>query len=43
MENISRAVNPDEVLSTVAGLAPNIGLMIGEDDFSLIRRDSRIA
>ena len=40
---VSRAVNPDEVLSTVARLAPNIALMIGEDDFSSIRRDSRVA
>ncbi len=39
---VSRAVNPDEVLSTVPRLAPNIGLMIGEEDFSLNRRDSRI-
>lgn len=40
---VSRAVNPKEVLSTVPRLAPNIGLMIGQDDFSLIKCDSRIA
>jgi len=31
-------VNPDEVLSTVARLALNIGLKIGEEDFSSIQR-----
>jgi len=51
MENISnladwvvaRAVEPTEVLLNIPRLAPNVGLMIGEDDFSSIRRDSRIA
>jgi 16S rRNA (guanine527-N7)-methyltransferase len=40
---VSRAVNPAEVLSTVPRLAVNIGLMIGEGDFSLVQHDSRIA
>ena len=51
MENISdpsdwvvaRAVDPEEVVAMVPRLAPNIGLMLGEDDFSTIRCDSRIA
>ena len=40
---VSRAVDPKEVLSVVPRLAPNIGLMLGEDDFSTIRNDSHIA
>ena len=40
---VSRAVDPKEVLSEVPRLAPNVGLMIGEDDFSTIRDHSRIA
>ncbi len=40
---VTRAVDPTEVLATVPRLAPNIGLMLGEDDFSSIRNDSRIA
>jgi 16S rRNA G527 N7-methylase RsmG len=40
---VSRAVDPAEVLSTVPRLAPNIGLMLGEDDLSSVRSDSRIA
>jgi 16S rRNA (guanine527-N7)-methyltransferase len=40
---VSRAVDPTEVLATVPRLAPNIGLMLGEDDFSSIRSDSRVA
>ena len=40
---VTRAVDPKEVLATIPRLAPNIGLMLGEDDFSLIRCDSRIA
>ena len=51
MENVSdqsdwvvaRAVNPEEILALVPLLAPNIGLMLGEDDFSRIRLDSRVA
>jgi 16S rRNA (guanine(527)-N(7))-methyltransferase RsmG len=40
---VARAVDPGEVLVQVPRLAPNIGLMLGEDDFSAIRPDSRIA
>jgi len=40
---VSRAVDPQEVLRSVPRLAPNVGLMLAEDDFSLIRADSRIA
>lgn len=40
---VARAVDPEEVLLHVPRLAQNVGLMLGEDDFSLIRRDSRIA
>lgn len=40
---VARAVDPVEVLAAVPRLAPNIGLMLGEADFSLIRTDSRIA
>ncbi len=40
---VTRAVDPKEVLATVPYLASNIGLMLGEDDFSSIRNDSRIA
>jgi 16S rRNA (guanine527-N7)-methyltransferase len=40
---VTRAVDPLEVLLTVPRLAPNIGLMLGEEDFSSIRHDSRIA
>lgn len=40
---VARAVNPTEVLSAVPRLAPNVGLMLGEDDFSSIRTDSRVA
>ena len=40
---VSRAVDPEEVLRLVPRLAPNVGLMIGEDDFSMIRHQSRIA
>ena len=40
---VARAVDPREVLSTVPRLAPNVGLMLGRDDFSIIRDDSRIA
>ena len=39
----SRAVDPLEVLRNVPRLAPNAGLMLGEDDFSSLRSDSRIA
>jgi 16S rRNA (guanine527-N7)-methyltransferase len=40
---VTRAVDPKEVLATVPRLAPDIGLMLGDDDLSLIRNDSRIA
>jgi 16S rRNA (guanine(527)-N(7))-methyltransferase RsmG len=40
---VARAVDPQEVLLTIPRLAPSIGLMLGEDDFSSIRNDSRIA
>jgi 16S rRNA (guanine527-N7)-methyltransferase len=51
MENVSqqgdwlvaRAVDPHEVLLNVPRLAPNVGLMLGEGDFSSIRGDKRIA
>jgi 16S rRNA (guanine527-N7)-methyltransferase len=40
---VARAVDPEEVLLNIPRLAPNIGLMVGEEDFSLIQNDSRIA
>ena len=40
---VGRAVDPSELMANIPRLAPNIGLMIGEDDFSVIRGDSRIA
>lgn len=40
---ISRAVDPREVLANAPRLASNIGLMLGESDFSSIRGDSRVA
>jgi 16S rRNA (guanine(527)-N(7))-methyltransferase RsmG len=40
---VARAVDPNEVLGNIPRLAPNIGLMVGEDDFSARRDDSRIA
>jgi 16S rRNA (guanine527-N7)-methyltransferase len=40
---VSRAVDPTEVLASAVRLAPNIGLMLGEEDFSSIQSDSRIA
>jgi 16S rRNA (guanine(527)-N(7))-methyltransferase RsmG len=40
---VARAVDPEEVLLQVPRLAPNIGLMLGEDDFSSIRGNKRIA
>jgi 16S rRNA (guanine527-N7)-methyltransferase len=40
---VARAVDPNEVLGNIPRLAPNIGLMVGEDDFSALRGDSRIA
>ena len=40
---VARAVDPEEVLLQVPRLAPNVALMVGEDDFSSVRHDSRIA
>jgi 16S rRNA (guanine(527)-N(7))-methyltransferase RsmG len=40
---VARAVDPPQVLLNVPRLAPRIGLMLGEDDFSSIRGDNRIA
>jgi 16S rRNA (guanine527-N7)-methyltransferase len=40
---VGRAVDPEEVIKQVPGLAQNIGLMLGKEDFSSIRHDSRIA
>jgi 16S rRNA (guanine527-N7)-methyltransferase len=40
---VARAVNPQEVLLNVPRLAPNVGLMLGQDDFSSIRGTKRIA
>jgi 16S rRNA (guanine527-N7)-methyltransferase len=40
---VARAVDPEEVLLNIPRLAPNVGLMLGEDDFSSIRSNKRIA
>lgn len=40
---VARAVDPHEVLINVPRLALNVGLMLGEDDFSSIRGNNRIA
>jgi 16S rRNA (guanine(527)-N(7))-methyltransferase RsmG len=40
---VARAVDPRVVLLNIPRLAANVGLMLGEDDFSSIRHDSRIA
>jgi 16S rRNA (guanine527-N7)-methyltransferase len=40
---VARAVDPQIVLSAVPRLAPNVGLMLGEHDFSALKNDSRIA
>jgi 16S rRNA (guanine527-N7)-methyltransferase len=40
---VARAVDPQEVLLNIPRLAPNVGLMLGEDDFSSIRSNERIA
>lgn len=40
---VARAVDPQTVLSAVPRLAPNVGLMLGEDDFLALKTDSRIA
>jgi 16S rRNA (guanine527-N7)-methyltransferase len=51
MENVSqqgdwvvaRAVDPQEVLLNVPRLAPNVGLMLGEADFSSTQANKRVA
>jgi 16S rRNA (guanine(527)-N(7))-methyltransferase RsmG len=40
---VARAVDLQDVLRNVPRLAPNVGLMIGEEDFSSVLSDSRIA
>lgn len=40
---VARAVDPREVLKNVPRLAPHVGLMIGEADFSAIRSEFQIA
>jgi 16S rRNA (guanine(527)-N(7))-methyltransferase RsmG len=40
---VARAVDPNEVLVNLPRLGSNVGLMLGEDDFSALRDDSRIA
>ena len=40
---VSRAVDPREVLRNVPRVAPNIGLMVGEEDFLSIRSEPRVA
>jgi 16S rRNA (guanine527-N7)-methyltransferase len=40
---VARAVDAREVLLNVPRLAPNVGLMLSEDDFTTVRPDSRIA
>jgi len=40
---VARAVDPREVLRNVPSLAPQVGLMIGESDFSALRSEFQIA
>jgi 16S rRNA (guanine527-N7)-methyltransferase len=40
---VARAVDPKNILSAIPRLAPNVGLMLGGDDFSSLKSDSRIA
>jgi 16S rRNA (guanine527-N7)-methyltransferase len=40
---VARAVKPREVLAQIPHLAPNVGLMLGEDDFFALQSESRIA
>jgi len=40
---VARGVDPGEVLANVARLAPRVGLMLGENDFSYIQTASGIA
>jgi 16S rRNA (guanine527-N7)-methyltransferase len=40
---VARAVDPAQVLLNIPRLAPKVGLMLGEDDFSSIQAEKRIA
>lgn len=40
---VARAVNPSDVLSNIPRVASNVGLMLGEDDFSLLQKYPHIA
>jgi 16S rRNA (guanine527-N7)-methyltransferase len=40
---VARAVHPAEVIANVPRLAPNIGLLISDEDFSSIQNESHIA
>lgn len=40
---VARGVDPQEVLKNIPRLAPRVGLMLGDDDFSAIRHTSGIA
>jgi 16S rRNA (guanine527-N7)-methyltransferase len=40
---VARAVDPTEITQQIPRLAPNVGLMLGEEDFNLIRANSHIA
>lgn len=40
---VSRAVDPKEVLMTVPQLAPRIGLMLGENDWQMVKTNPTIA
>jgi 16S rRNA (guanine527-N7)-methyltransferase len=40
---VARAVDPNEVLQNACDAGQNIGLMLGENDFSLLRNDPCIA
>lgn len=40
---VARAVDPLEIVAAIPRLAPNVGLMLGEEDNSAIKSDSRVA
>ena len=40
---VARAVEPLQILANISRLAPNVGLMLTERDFSLVRTKSHIA
>jgi len=40
---VARAVDPAQVLLNIPRLAPKVGLMLGEDDFSSLQANKRIA